>query len=42
MMSDIMDVPLPLAASKRLISVLTFHISIFLSASLALIVADHV
>lgn len=31
-MSDIMEVPLPLAASSRLISFLTFHISIFFSA----------
>lgn len=29
-----MDVPLPLAASRRLMSFLTFHISMFFSASL--------
>jgi len=43
MMSEIMDVPLPLAASRRLINFLTFHISIFFSASFAcgaLIVGD--
>ena len=33
MMREIMDVPLPLAASRRLISFLTFHISMFFSAS---------
>jgi len=35
MMSEIMLVPLPLAASRRLISFLTFQISIFFSASFA-------
>lgn len=30
-----MDVPFPLAASSRLISFFTFHISMFFSASLA-------
>ena len=35
MMSDIIEVPLPRAASKRLINFFTFHISIFFSASLA-------
>jgi hypothetical protein len=34
MMSEIMLVPLPRAASRRLISFLTFHISMFFSASL--------
>jgi hypothetical protein len=33
MMSEIMLVPLPRAASRRLISFLTFHISMFFSAS---------
>ena len=33
-MSEIMDVPFPLAVSKRLMSFFTFHISIFFSASL--------
>ena len=32
---DIIDVPFPLAASSRFISFLTFHISMFLSASVA-------
>ena len=31
-----MDVPFPLAASRRLMSFLTFHISIFFSASVPL------
>ena len=31
-----MDVPLPLAASRRLMSFLTFHISMFFSASVPL------
>lgn len=35
MISEIMEVPFPLAASSRLMSFLTFHISIFFSASLA-------
>lgn len=35
MMSEIMLVPLPRAASRRLMSFLTFHISMFFSASLA-------
>ena len=35
MMSDIMDVPFPLACSSRLMSFFTFHISMFFSASLA-------
>ena len=38
-----MEVPLPLACSKRLMSFFTFHISIFFSASLgwgALIVSE--
>lgn len=35
MMSEIIDVPLPRAASRRLISFLTFQISIFFSASFA-------
>lgn len=34
MMSEIMDVPFPRAASRRLISFLTFQISMFFSASL--------
>ena len=34
-MSDIMEVPLPRACSKRLMSFFTFHISMFFSASLA-------
>ena len=34
-MRDIMEVPLPRACSKRLMSFFTFHISIFFSASLA-------
>ena len=34
MMREIIDVPLPLAASRRLINFLTFHISMFFSASL--------
>jgi len=33
-MSEIIDVPFPRASSRRLISFLTFHISIFFSASL--------
>ena len=33
-MSEIMDVPFPRAASRRLISFLTFQISMFFSASL--------
>lgn len=33
MMSEIMEVPLPLAASRRLMSFLTFQISMFFSAS---------
>lgn len=33
--SDIMEVPLPRACSRRLMSFFTFHISIFFSASLA-------
>jgi hypothetical protein len=33
MMREIMDVPLPLAASRRLINFLTFQISMFFSAS---------
>jgi hypothetical protein len=33
MIKDIMDVPFPLAASRRLMSFLTFHISMFFSAS---------
>jgi hypothetical protein len=35
MMSEIMEVPLPRACVKRLMSFLTFHISMFFSASLA-------
>lgn len=35
MISDIIEVPLPLAASSRLINFFTFHISMFFSASLA-------
>jgi hypothetical protein len=35
MMSEIMEVPLPRACSRRLMSFLTFHISMFFSASLA-------
>lgn len=35
MMSEIMEVPLPRAASRRLISFFTFQISIFFSASFA-------
>jgi len=35
MMSEIMDVPFPLAASRRFMSFLTFQISMFFSASLA-------
>jgi hypothetical protein len=35
MIKDIMDVPFPLAASRRLINFFTFHISMFFSASLA-------
>jgi hypothetical protein len=35
MINDIMEVPFPRAASKRLISFLTFHISMFFSASFA-------
>lgn len=34
MMSEIMDVPFPRAASRRLMSFLTFQISMFFSASL--------
>lgn len=34
-MSEIMDVPFPRAASRLLISFLTFQISMFFSASLA-------
>lgn len=34
MMSEIMEVPFPRAASRRLISFLTFQISMFFSASL--------
>lgn len=34
-MREIMDVPFPLAASRRLISFFTFQISMFFSASLA-------
>jgi hypothetical protein len=33
MIKEIIDVPFPLAASRRLISFLTFHISMFFSAS---------
>ena len=33
-MSDIMEVPLPRACSRRLMSFFTFHISMFFSASL--------
>ena len=33
MMRDIIDVPLPRAVSSRLMSFLTFHISMFFSAS---------
>jgi hypothetical protein len=33
--NEIMEVPFPLAASRRLMSFLTFHISMFFSASLA-------
>jgi hypothetical protein len=36
MIKDIIDVPFPLAASRRLMSFLTFHISIFFSASVPL------
>ena len=42
-MREIMEVPFPLAASKRLISFFTFQISMFFSASFAwasLILAD--
>ena len=45
MISEIMEVPFPLAASKRLINFFTFHISMFFSASLAcgaLIVTERV
>lgn len=35
MMSEIMEVPLPRACSRRLMSFLTFHISMFFSASFA-------
>ena len=35
MMRDIMEVPLPRACSRRLMSFFTFHISMFFSASLA-------
>lgn len=35
MMSEIMEVPLPRAASRRLISFFTFQISMFFSASFA-------
>ena len=35
MMREIMEVPLPLAASRRLINFFTFHISMFFSASFA-------
>jgi len=35
MINEIMDVPFPLAASKRLINFFTFHISMFFSASFA-------
>ena len=35
MMRDIMEVPLPRACSRRLMSFFTFQISIFFSASLA-------
>lgn len=34
-MREIIEVPLPLAASSRFISFLTFHISMFFSASFA-------
>jgi hypothetical protein len=36
MIKEIIDVPFPLAASRRLMSFLTFHISIFFSASVPL------
>jgi hypothetical protein len=36
MIKDIIDVPFPLAASRRLMSFLTFHISMFFSASVPL------
>ena len=35
MTSEIMEVPLPRASARRLMSFLTFHISMFFSASLA-------
>ena len=35
MINEIIDVPFPRAASRRLINFFTFHISIFFSASLA-------
>jgi hypothetical protein len=35
MMSEIMEVPFPRAASRRLINFFTFQISMFFSASLA-------
>lgn len=35
MISEIIDVPFPLAASRRLMSFLTFQISMFFSASFA-------
>jgi hypothetical protein len=36
MIKEIMEVPFPLAASRRLISFLTFQISMFFSASVPL------
>jgi len=35
MINEIMEVPFPLAASRRLINFFTFHISMFFSASFA-------